>query len=74
MNNHNTVSNPSSIKLVYWIILAAFSLVLIFRLGYLQILHTTEYRLQSDKNRIREVNKINADNNPEERRHRIKDF
>lgn len=55
MKNNRHASSSSSTKLVYWISLTGLTLVLIVRLGYLQILHKTEYRLRSDQNRIREV-------------------
>ena len=55
MKNNRIASFPSQVKLVYWISLIALTVVLIFRLFYLQILHKTDYKLQSDQNRIREV-------------------
>ncbi len=55
MKNNRISSFSSEVKLVYWISLIALTVVLIFRLFYLQILHKTDYSLQSDQNRIREV-------------------
>jgi len=40
---------------VYGFMIGIATLILIFRLFYLQVLHQSEYRLQSDQNRIREI-------------------
>ncbi|HDL18562.1 MAG TPA: penicillin-binding protein 2 [Bacteroidetes bacterium] len=55
MNIFNNQTGKMSPVYLYWVAIVIVSLILFYRLFYLQILHQSEYSLQSDQNRIREV-------------------
>ncbi|MEE9169264.1 MAG: hypothetical protein V3U73_05825, partial [bacterium] len=55
MKSHRLANIPGSTRIGYWAVLGLATLVLIARLVQLQVMHRTDYRLQSDQNRIREV-------------------
>ena len=55
MNNLKYRSGKISPFYLYWITIGIFTIILISRLFSLQVVHQSEYRLQSNQNRIREI-------------------
>ncbi len=55
MNNLKYQSWKISPLYLYWGTISIFTIILVYRLFYLQVLHQSEYHLQSNQNRIREI-------------------
>lgn len=55
MNSNSNRTPTLALRLAYFGIVAVATIILIGRLIFLQVVHRTDYRLQSDQNRIREV-------------------